>query len=299
MSNRGMRLLIAGGSGFLGCALTGALRADGHQVQLLTRRPQGPDDIRWSADGGDTSWTHALAGAGAVVNLAGESIAAGRWTGRRKAAIRDSRIRATRALAAAIGASGRPIVLLSGSAVGYGLRGDAALTEDATPGDDFLAGVCRDWEHEAMQAAASRIVLLRTGLVLAKDGGALPQMALPFRVGAGGRAGTGRQYMSWIHADDWVGLLRHALAGAVSGPLNLTAPTPVTNADFARALGRAMRRPALVPTPAFVLRLALGEMADALLLGGQRVVPAKAVASGYEFKYPTVDAALRAIYRTR
>jgi uncharacterized protein (TIGR01777 family) len=295
-----MRLLIAGGTGLLGRALTSALRGDGHQVQLLTRRPQGPDDIRWSADAADTVWTRALPGAGAIVNLAGESIAAGRWTARRKTAIRDSRIRATRALAAAIGASGSPIVFLSGSAVGYyGRRGDEPLAEDAPPGGDFLAGVCRDWEHEAMQAAASRVVLLRTGLVLATHGGALPQMALPFRLGAGGRAGSGRQYMSWIHVDDWVGLLRHALTGAASGPLNLTAPNPVTNADFARALGRAMRRPAIVPTPAFVLRLALGEMADALLLGGQRVVPAKAVASGYEFKHPTVDAALGAIYRRR
>jgi uncharacterized protein (TIGR01777 family) len=293
-----MRVLIGGGSGFLGRALTGALRADGHRVQSLTRRPKAPDDIEWSAKAHGAPWTRALAGADAVINLAGESIASGRWTAARKTAIRDSRLRATAALVEAIDSSGTPLVFLSGSAVGYyGLCGDEVLTEASPSGADFLALVCRDWEQAALQStSASRIVLLRTGLVLAADGGALPQMALPFRFGAGGRLGSGQQFMSWIHLDDWIGLVWTALTSGMTGPLNLTAPQPLRNADFARALGRAMHRPALMPTPGLVLRFALGEMADALLLGGQRVVPAKALDSGYAFRYPTADAALQHIY---
>jgi hypothetical protein len=293
-----MRLLIAGGTGFLGRALHDALRRDGHQVHALTRRPVQPGDIRWSADPADTAWTAALPGADAVINLAGASIGDSRWTTGRKALLLDSRLRATRALVGAINASGAPVALLSSSAIGiYGVRGDEPLTEDAAPGSDFLAGLCRAWEKEALAAASARVVLLRTGLVLAADGGALPRIALPFRLGAGGPLGSGRQYMSWIHLDDWIGLVRLALTNAAgSGPLNLTAPSPVTNAAFARTLGRAMRRPAIVPAPAFVLRLMLGEMADSLILGGQRVVPEKARALGYQFLYPTLDAALRAIY---
>ena len=295
-----MRILIAGGSGLLGTALSRALRADGHQVHVLTRQPRHADDVRWSADGRDTEWRWVLPATDAVINLAGESIAAGRWTARRKAAIGDSRVNATRALADGINASAAPVVFLSGSAVGYyGQGGDERLTEQAASGSDFLAGVCQAWEGEALKAtAASRIVLLRTGVVLAKDSGALPQMALPFRFGAGGRVGTGRQYISWIHIDDWVGLVRAVLGTEITGPVNLTAPEPVTNADFARALGQAMHRPSLVPTPAFVVRLALGEMADALLLGGQRVIPERVQALGYRFRYSTLDAALQAIYRS-
>jgi uncharacterized protein (TIGR01777 family) len=295
-----MRLLIAGGSGALGRALAHALRQDGHRVQSLTRQPTQPDDVRWSADAADSGWISALPGTDAVINLAGASIAGARWTAAHKASVRDSRVQATRTLVSAINAAGAPTLFVSGSAIGiYGDRGDEPLSESATVGSDFLAGVCRDWEDEAGKVTpATRLVLLRTGLVLARDDGALPQMALPFRFGAGGPLGTGRQYMSWIHVDDWVGLVRRVLdtTGTV-GPINLTAPAPVTNAEFARALGRALHRPAFVPTPAFVLRLALGEMADALILGGQRVLPEKAQALGYEFRYPTVDGALRAIYR--
>jgi uncharacterized protein (TIGR01777 family) len=294
-----MRVLIAGGSGFLGRTLSRALRQDGHRVQTLTRQPAQPDDLRWSADVADSGWTAALPGTDAVINLAGASIAGARWTAAQKARIRDSRLRATRALVGAINAAGAPIVLVSSSAIGiYGDRGDQPLNESAPPGPDYLAGVCCAWEEEAGKVTpAARLVLLRTGLVLARDGGALQQMAVPFRFGAGGPLGTGRQYMSWIHVDDWVGLVRRLLdTRAAVGPINLTAPAPVTNAEFARALGRALHRPALVPTPAFVLRLALGEMADALILGGQRVLPEKAQALGYEFRYPTVETALAAIY---
>ena len=243
----------------------------------------------------------AIDGADAVVNLAGEGIADKRWTAARKSAILASRIDATRAIVAAIRAARTPPgVLISSSAIGiYGSRGDEPLTEDTPPGSDFLADVSRAWEAEAATAAPiTRIVFVRTGLVLARTGGALPKIALPFRLFGGGPMGSGRQYMSWIHLADWIAMVRWAVAtAAVSGPLNLTAPTPVTNAAFARTLGSVMRRPAFIPAPAVAMRLALGEMADALLLGGQRALPAKAQRLGFEFRYGTLDAALREIYR--
>jgi uncharacterized protein len=296
-----MTIVIAGGTGFLGSALIRSFRADGHRVLVLTRRPRHGDDRAWTP--GDTtnrSWMDVVDGADAVINLAGESIATRRWTNARKGALRESRVNATTSLVQAIDtAQRRPPVFLSASAIGiYGDRGDVPLTEDSAPGADFLASICLEWERLARTAApASRIVLLRTGLVLNRSGGVLPPLALPFRLFVGGPVGSGRQFMSWIHLDDWVGIVRWALAtNGVSGPLNLTAPAPVTNADFGRALGRALGRPSFMPTPAFPLRLALGEMADALILGGQRVLPARAEAMGYRFKYATVDEALRAIY---
>jgi uncharacterized protein len=295
-----VRIVIAGGSGFLGTTLAGEWRTAGHRVDVLTRRPRREGDVAWSPEDGDRQWHAAIDGADAVVNLAGEGIADRRWTAARKTAILDSRIRATRAIVAAIHAARvKPAALLSASAIGiYGNRGDEPLTEESPAGSDFLADVCRAWEAEAAPAApATRLVLLRTGVVLAKDAGALPQMALPFRFFAGGPLGSGRQYLSWIHLADWVAMVHWALAtAAVTGPLNVTAPAPATNAEFARALGRAMRRPAVMPAPSFALRLGLGEMADALLLGGQRVLPAKAQRLGFEFSYPALDAALRRIY---
>jgi uncharacterized protein (TIGR01777 family) len=295
-----MTLLLAGGSGFLGSALAAALRAAGHHVTILTRHPRRDGDVRWSTTPGDTSWRHALERADVVVNLAGESIAGGRWTEERKRAIRASRIEATQALVAAIAAAARPpAVFLSSSAIGfYGLHGDEVITEESASGGDFLAGVCREWESIALEASSrSRVVLLRSGLILARQGGALPQLALPFRLFAGGPVGSGRQYMSWISLADWVGMVQWMLTrNHVSGPLNLTAPTPVTNAAFARTLGQVLHRPSFVRTPALAMRLALGEMADALILGGQRVVPARAMALGYDFKHSTLDAALREIY---
>ena len=296
-----MTIVVAGGSGFLGSAIVKTWREDGHRILILTRRPRHPDDVAWSADGGDTRWTSALEGADAVVNLAGEGIADRRWSAARKAAILDSRIRATRAIVSAIrSARTPPRALLSASAIGfYGPHGDEPLTEESPAGSDFLAGVCRQWETEANAAAGlTRVVLLRTGLVLARDGGALPEMAKPFRLFAGGPVGAGTQYLSWIHLHDWVAMVRFALAtDGVDGPMNLTAPSPVTNAEFSRALGRALHRPAIVPAPAFALRLALGEMADGLLLGGQRVLPATAQRHGFNFRFPTVDAALQDVYR--
>ncbi|MBI3401116.1 MAG: TIGR01777 family protein [Acidobacteria bacterium] len=281
-----MKILIAGGTGFLGRPLAAALAAEGHDVAVRGRSGVAASDID---------------GASAVVNLAGESIAGRRWTAAQKQRILDSRVQATRSLVTAIqGAAAPPPVFISGSAVGYyGPLGDAAVTEEAPAGSDFLAQVCVQWEREALLAASdrTRVVCVRTGLVLEKDGGALPQMLPPFKFGAGGPVGSGRQYWPWIHRDDWIALARWAIkTPAVSGPINATAPTPVTNADFARALGRAMHRPAFMPAPGFALRLLLGEMADGLLLSGQRAVPAKATRLGFQFKYVNLKDALQAIF---
>ena len=301
-----MKIVIAGGSGFLGRALSGRLVADGHQVLVLTRAagPSAPwrgarSSASWLPNGTAGDWASALEGADAVVNLAGASIGDSRWTKERKDAILGSRVDATRSLAAAIGGLDRPpSAFVSSSAQGYyGDRGDEELTEDAAPSRDFLAGVCVRWEAEARKAADTcRVVTLRTGIVLAADGGALPRMLLPFKLGGGGPFGSGRQFMSWIHLDDWVGLALAAIADTrVSGPVNVGSPAPVRNREFATALGRVLHRPSLVRTPALALRLALGEMAQPLLLASTRMVPAAALACGYRFKYPDVDQALGAL----
>src|SRR5262245_12538814 len=295
-----MRIVVAGGSGFLGRALVHACRADGHDVKVLTRHPRAAGDVGWSAHANGTL-TAALEQSDAVVNLAGEGIADRRWTSSRKTAILDSRVESTRTLAGALRAcTTPPRIFISGSAIGfYGTDTSEPRTEESPAGSDFLATVCRAWEHEAsLVAGVARVVLLRTGVVLARDGGALPRMALPFRFFAGGRLGSGRQYISWIHRDDWIAMVRWALTNSdVSGPLNLTAPSPVTNAGFTHALAMAMRRPALLPMPAVALRLMLGkEMADSLLLESQRLVPAKAQQLGFRFRFETIDAALRDIF---
>lgn len=300
-----MKTVITGGTGLLGTPLVTALLADGHEVVVLSRSATariapGARVAAWDPERDDRSWASEIEGADAVVNLAGEPIAGGRWTAERKRRIEESRIVSTRRLVRAIAAATRPpAVLVSGSAVGYyGPCGSEVVTERTGPGRDFLAGVCRRWEEEAAAAASgrTRVVCVRTGLVLARDGGALAQMLLPFRLGAGGPLGSGTQYWPWIHRTDWVDLIRFAIAtSAVAGPLNATAPQPVTNREFARALGRALRRPAVLPAPAFALRLLLGEMADALLTG-QRAVPAVAQRHGFAFAYPTLDAALAQLF---
>jgi len=309
-----MKITIAGGSGFLGRALTDRLAAKGHLVTILGRQAPGlraapgreaagPPDARpparipWFPDGTAGPWAAALDGADAVVNLAGESIGGGRWTAARKARLHDSRIQATRSLVAAINAATKPPgVFISGSAQGYyGSRGDEILTEESQAGCDFLAGVCSAWEREARRAlpAVKRAVLVRSGLVLDAREGALPPMIRPFRLFAGGPLGSGRQYLSWIHREDWVSLVRWALVtDTVDGPLNLTSPNPVTNAEFARTLGRVLGRPSIMPAPAVALRLLLGEMADGLLLCSQRVLPARATAMGFAFRFPDLGAAL-------
>ena len=296
-----MKVVVTGGTGFLGKALLESLRADGHALTVLTRRPaRTPGEVQWTPESGIGPWIGAFEHADAVVNLAGEPIAEGRWTHERKRRILASRVDATRAVVTALRETGtRGAVLLSGSAVGYyGTERREPLDESSSPGDDFLASVCREWEAEALRASANaRVVLLRTGFVVARDGGALPQLALPFHFFAGGPVGSGRQVMSWMHRDDWVAMVRWALStDTVHGPINLTAPVPVTNREMASAIGRALHRPSFMPAPAFALRIALGEMADALILNGQRVLPRAAMNGGFRFRYETIDAALDEIY---
>ena len=299
-----MRIVIAGGTGFLGAPLASRLAADGHDVVVLSRgggaSTPGIRTTPWTPDGKTGAWASEVDGAGAVINLAGEPIAARRWSTEQKQRILDSRVSATRSLVDAIQqASAPPPVFISGSAVGYyGPLGDDVVTEAMPAGSDFLASVAARWEAEAARAATTktRVVCVRTGIALGEDGGALPQMLPPFRFGVGGPVGSGRQYWPWIHRDDWVNMVVWALTTpAVSGPINATAPAPVTNRDFAHAIGRALHRPAFMPAPAFALRLLLGEMADALLLSGQRAVPARAEELGFAFRYRTADDALQAI----
>jgi uncharacterized protein (TIGR01777 family) len=295
-----VRIVVSGGTGFLGQALVAALRANGHSVLVLTRRPSSNGELLWSPEVIAGSWTAAVHAADVVINLAGEGIADRRWSAARKHAILHSRVTATRALADALREAARPAGLfLSGSAIGlYGNRGDEVVTEQTPPGSDFLARVCTDWEREACAAAdVTRVVLLRTGIVLAREGGALPRMALPFRLFAGGPIGSGRQYLSWVHRDDWVAMVMWAMnQSQLAGPLNITAPEPARNGDFARTLGRVLHRPSFLPTAALALRLALGELADTALLSSLRVLPAAAMSEGFDFRYPRLEGALKAIY---
>ena len=289
-----MRVVIAGGTGFLGSALASSLRIDHHEITVVTRHPNVHDEVPW------TDLPMVAEEADVVVNLAGESLDAGRWTAARKGSILESRVNATDAVVKAMStAMQRPKVFLNASAIGfYGAQGGAA-TEDSPAGSDFLASVCVHWEAAAMAAAwMTRVVLLRTGLALDGNGGALPKLALPFRLFAGGRVGSGNQHWSWIHREDWVRMVRWAIeTEAIKGPLNVTAPSPVTNREFTQALAHALHRPALAPAPAFAMRLLLGEMADAMILDGRRVLPAKAEMNGFEFRYPDLDSALRQIYQ--
>jgi uncharacterized protein (TIGR01777 family) len=257
----------------------------------------GERAVSWDPAAGAIDST-GLVGVDAVVHLAGESIAGGRWTEARKRRIRDSRVSSTRLLARALAQlASPPRVLVAASATGYyGDRGAEVLREESAPGAGFLAGVCREWEAAAEPAARHgiRVVHLRIGLVLSRDGGALASLLTPFRLGAGGPVGSGAQYWSWITLDDLLGAILHALTTeALAGPVNAVAPNPVTNREFAKTLGRVLRRPALLPLPAFAARLVLGEMADALLLASARVVPARLQATGYAFRAPTLEGALR------
>ena len=310
-----MKIVVTGSTGLVGTALVNALTRDGHTVCRLLRREtttgkkesekRGPAgqvvDVAWDPeDPGASSVADSQGkadGAEGVVNLAGASIAGGRWTTERKMQLRSSRVRTTRALVAALEkAKVRPKVFVSASAIGiYGNRGDEVLTEESKTGQDFLAGLAREWEAEASKAQGlgARVVLARFGIILAKHGGALPQMMRPFRFGAGGKIGSGQQWMSWVTLEDVVAIVRFALENAaVSGAVNVVAPQPVRNAEFTRELARAMHRPALFPAPAFALRLALGEMADALLLASQRVTPQRLANLGYKFSRPDLPTAL-------
>ena len=300
-----MHVVIAGGSGFLGSALARTLAADGHNVVILTRHAprsaptQGPVSmVSWTPDGNAGPWATAIDGAAAVINLAGESIAARRWSRAQKQKLRDSRLLATRSLTAAITRAARKPIFISGSAVGYyGDRGDETLTESSPPGTDFLASLACDWESAAGEIShITRVALVRTGIVLDREGGALPRMLPPFKMFAGGPLGSGTQYMPWIHKDDWVRLVAWMITNdGARGPVNATSPSPVTNAEFSSALGRVLKRPSLLPAPAFALRIALGEMADALLLSGQRALPRRATDLGFSYRYSNIDEALASI----
>jgi uncharacterized protein (TIGR01777 family) len=296
-----MKVLISGASGLVGAALTKAFRAEGSTIAHLVRSGgAAPDDgIRWDPRSGSVD-ASAMEGADAVINLNGASIAGGRWTPERKAILRASRVDATRTLVDALARLRRkPRVLVSSSAVGYyGDRGDEILTESSGAGTGFLAEMARDWEAEAMHAEASgiRTVLVRFGVILSPEGGALPRMLTPFKLGVGGRLGSGKQWMPWIALEDAISAIRFAIANAdMSGPVNVVAPNAVENAEFTRTLAHALHRPAIFPAPAFVLRLVLGEMADELLLAGQRARPEKLLAAGYAFRFDTLDTALKAI----
>lgn len=290
-----MRIALTGGTGRVGSALVAALRARGDDITLLSR--SAAKGVAWQPTE-EPAPAEALAGHDAVVHLLGEDVAQ-RWTDDAKRRIRDSRVLGTRNLVAGLEAlppAERPGTLVSASASGYyGPRGDEEVTEADGPGDDFLARVCTEWENEAQGAEALglRVVRLRTGIVLDREGGALAKMLPFFRAGAGGPVAGGHQWMPWIHLDDEVGLLLAALDGPDwSGPVNACAPVPVTNRDFSRALGRALKRPAVAPVPGFAVRVLYGEMAD-IVTSGVRMVPARAQDLGHAFAHPDLDAALR------
>ena len=293
-----MRILISGASGLIGRALTERLRSAGDSVQTLVRRnpEEAEGEIGWDPDAGVLDASR-LDGLDAVVHLAGRPISS-RWTEETKAEIRDSRVRGTKLLAEVVSQLPRePKVFISASAIGfYGLRGDEPLDETSTPGSGFLADVCQEWEAAAAPArdAGIRTVCLRTGLVLSRAGGMLAQVLLPFKMGAGGVVGTGRQWLSWISLADAAAGIQHAIATAeLSGPVNLTAPQPVPNAEFVRTLGKLLGRPTLIPLPAFAVKVLFGEMGDELLLSGQRVLPQKLLASGFQFAHLDLESALR------
>ena len=294
-----MNILVTGATGLIGRALCQRLADEGHTVTILSRHPREEVRFRafqWDPLGGPPP-ADSLEGADAVIHLAGEPVAGGRWTSALKRRIRESRISGTRNLIAGIGAAAvRPKVLVAASAVGfYGDRGDEILDERASPGQGFLGEVCVEWEREANRAGdlGLRVAEVRIGVVLSDAGGALPRMLPAFRLGVAGDLGSGRQWFPWVHIDDVVGIFRHALmTDLVRGPMNAAAPGIVTNAGFTRALARELHRPSFLSAPAFALRLLFGEMAT-ILLGSQRVIPGVALETGYRFRYPELNEALR------
>ena len=299
-----MRVVIAGGSGFLGRALTERLTRSGHQVVILSRGAGGRnvrDGVRavaWTPNGEAGPWAADIDGADAIVNLAGAGIADRRWTKARKQLLYDSRINSTRSLVAAVRAARvKPRVFVQDVGIGiYGAYANGATFDESSGfGSDFLARLCVAWEEAAQPIAAEgcRLVVMRNSIVLSRGGGALARMLPAFQFFVGGRIASGRQYMPWIHLDDWVGMTIWAIENpAVSGPINAAAPNPVTNAEFSRALGRALHRPAWAPVPAFVLNLIFGEMATDCLTLGQRALPKRAVELGYRFRFERIDEAL-------
>jgi uncharacterized protein (TIGR01777 family) len=298
-----MRVLITGGSGLIGRALTTSLVRDGNEVIILSRRPERitglPADVsvRWWNGHTSEKWYSLVDGTDAIVNLAGENISSGRWTKERKQQILESRLNAGKAVVQAIEtAAHKPGIVIQASGVGYyGPCGDEEITEEMPPGHDFLARLAVVWEASTapLEALGIRRVVIRTGVVLSTAGGALPRLLLPFRFFAGGRLGSGQQWFPWIHIADEVGAIRFLIENdKAEGPFNLTVPTPLTNTEFSRLLGQHLRRPAFMPIPALILRLLFGEMATALL-DGQRAVPQRLLQSGYTFQFPKAASALR------
>lgn len=296
-----MRVAVTGSSGLIGTALVASLRSDGHEVVRVVRSAAAGDgpNVRWDPEAG-TIDAAGLEGVDAAVHLAGEGIADKRWTPEQKRRVLESRTRGTTLLASTlVGLSRRPDVLVSGSAIGfYGDRGDEVLTEQSGPGEGFLTEVCEAWEAAAGPAvdAGIRTAFARTGLVLDAKGGAMGKLLPLFKFGLGGRLGRGRQWWSWISIDDEVGAIRFLLEHDIAGPVNLTGPAPVTNAEFTKALGEVVHRPTVVPVPRFGPKLLLGgELAEQLLFSSQRVEPAVLTAAGYEFQHPDIASALRAV----
>jgi uncharacterized protein len=292
------RIAITGSSGLIGEALIASLQADGHTVQRVVRDrgAAGPDDVVWDPEAG-TIDRDRLQGVEGVVHLAGEPIGAARWTPATKQRIRRSRELGTSLLARTLTElDAPPSVLVSASAVGiYGDRGDEVLTEGSSHGDDFLAQVCRDWEAATAPAAEAgiRVVLARTGVIIAEHGPLIEKVSLPFRLGVGGRVGSGRQYVPWISLADEVAALRLLLNRDLSGPVNLTGPNPATNLELTKALGRVLRRPTVLPIPTLAIRLLYGEMGETLASVSQRVVPQRLSEAGFAFRHETIEAALR------
>lgn len=300
-----MKILVSGSHGLVGKALLKSLTNDGHEVVRLVRHEPivGELEIWWDPSEGRID-SERLEGHDVVVHLAGESIASGRWTEEKKRSIRESRVKGTLLLSEALARLSRPpSVFLVASAIGYyGDRGDELLTEQSAPGNDFLAGVCVEWERatNAAREKGIRTVHTRFGIILDDEGGALGKMLTPFRMGIGGRVGSGKQWMSWIALDDVVNGLKFLMGEtSTSGPVNFVAPKPVTNAEFTKTLGHVLSRPTIFPIPEFGARLAFGEMADALLLSSQRVEPGVLKSKGFEFKWSTLEAALRDILARR
>jgi uncharacterized protein (TIGR01777 family) len=293
-----MKILISGSHGLVGSALIKSLEPEGHEISRLVRHYPGSEaEVEWSPDRYSIQLAR-IEGFDAVVNLAGESIAEGRWSDSKKQRIRESRVKGTKLLGDALANLTKPPkTFICASAIGYyGNRGDELLTEASEPGDNFLADVCVEWEKATALASEKgiRVVNTRFGVILDVNGGALAKMLPPFRLGAGGKIGSGKQWMSWIALDDVVGALKFALTNErLSGPVNFVAPNPVTNAEFTKTLGKVLSRPTLLPIPAFGVRLVFGEMGDALLLSSQRVEPERLKATGYEFQYSQLQGALQ------
>lgn len=306
-----MRIIITGGTGLIGSKLVNSLAAEQHEVLVLSRSPEkytfpvGVKGVKWNGRTAE-GWGHLINETDAIINLAGENISGtgflpSRWTPKRKQRIRDSRMQAGKAIVAAIeAASNKPSILIQSSAVGYyGPTGDEILTEDAQAGNDFLAGVCADWERStrAVEAMGVRRAVIRTGVVLSMEGGALPITVLPFRLFAGGPLGSGRQWWPWIHIEDEVRAIRFLLENeAANGLFNLSAPNPLTNRAFGKVIGQVLQRPSLIPAPAFALKLALGEVST-IVLDGQRAVPQRLEADGFTFRFPDAKSALSNLLR--